>query len=55
MLVAAEQHVQANPIRAADALTSSVRAAKHLLTNTVNRVVSAMEVSDQQVRNIVRL
>jgi hypothetical protein len=55
MLVAAEQHVQANPSRAADAQTSSVRAAKHLLTNTVNRVVSAMEVSDQQVRDIARL
>jgi hypothetical protein len=48
VLIAAEAHCKANKSRAADAVTSSVRAAQYLLTNTVNRVVSAMELSDQQ-------
>ncbi len=52
MLVAAQQHIQAHPSVAADAQTSSVRQARHLLTNTVNRTVSALETSDQQVRDI---
>jgi hypothetical protein len=53
MLIAAEDHCKKYNSRAADAETSSLRAARYLLTNTVNRVVSAMEVSDQQVRYVV--
>ena len=53
MLIAAEDHCKKYKSRAADAETSSLRAARYLLTNTVNRVVSAMEVSDQQVRYVV--
>jgi hypothetical protein len=53
VLIAAEAHCKTNKSRAADAETSSVRAAPYLLTNTVNRVVSAMELSDQQVCDVV--
>ena len=50
VLIAAQAHCDAFKSRAQDAETSAFRAAQYLLTNTVNRVVSAMELSDQQVR-----
>lgn len=48
MLIAAEAHCKKYGSRATDADKNALRAAQYLLTNTVNRVVSAMEVSDQQ-------
>jgi hypothetical protein len=47
LLLAAQNHITSHPSIAPDSGTS-VRTAKHLLTNTCNRVLGAMEVSDQQ-------
>ena len=47
MFMAAQNHVNRHPSTAGDSGTAT-RTATHLLTNTCNRVVGAMEVSDQQ-------
>jgi hypothetical protein len=47
MLLAAQNHIDRHPSTAPNA-GSATRTATHLLTNTCNRVVGAMEVSDQQ-------
>jgi hypothetical protein len=47
MLLAAQNHIKNNKSIAPDS-GSAIRTATHLLTNTCNRVMGAMEVSDQQ-------
>jgi hypothetical protein len=47
----AKQHVEAHPSCAADKETS-VRKAQHLLTNTINRIEGAIELSQDQAANL---